>query len=104
MACPYCRSRKVREEYTVQTYDLKEDWIAINHVQCGKCGDDPRESPDREEEGVLHQGFVPYGQSPSGIGEQGPSSEGQAHPHIQEALRCTVLCAVPRTTRCISGN
>ena len=38
MACPYCRSRKVREEYTVQTYDLKEDWIAINHVQCGKCG------------------------------------------------------------------
>ena len=38
MACPYCRSRKVREEYTVQTYDLRDDWIAINHVQCGKCG------------------------------------------------------------------
>ncbi len=38
MACPYCRSRKTAEEYTVQTYDLRNDWIAINRVQCGRCG------------------------------------------------------------------
>ena len=38
MSCPYCGSRKVAEEHTVQTYDLKDDWIAINQVLCGKCG------------------------------------------------------------------
>ncbi len=38
MSCPYCRSRKVREEHTVRTYDLPDEWVAINNVQCGKCG------------------------------------------------------------------
>ena len=38
MPCPYCRSRKVREERTVRTYDLPDEWVAINNVQCGKCG------------------------------------------------------------------
>ncbi len=37
MACPYCRSRKVAEEYTIQTYDLPDEFVAINHVECGKC-------------------------------------------------------------------
>ena len=38
MACPYCNSRKIAEEYTVQTYDLRDEFVAINHIQCGKCG------------------------------------------------------------------
>ena len=55
----YCNSRKIAEEYTVQTYDLRDEFVAINHIQCGKCGvllqDDPRESVYRQQEGV-HQG------------------------------------------------
>ena len=32
MACPYCNSRKIAEEYTVQTYDLRDEFVAINHI------------------------------------------------------------------------
>ena len=37
MSCPYCGSRKVSEEYNVRTYEVRDEWIAINEVQCGKC-------------------------------------------------------------------
>lgn len=37
MTCPYCGSRKVADEYTVRTYDVGDEWIAINELQCGKC-------------------------------------------------------------------
>jgi len=39
MSCPYCGSRKTLEEYTVRTFDLPEEWVAINHVLCAKCGE-----------------------------------------------------------------
>ena len=38
MACPYCGSRKVSEERTVQTFDLPDEWVAISQVRCFKCG------------------------------------------------------------------
>ncbi len=38
MACPYCGSRKVAEEYTVQTYDLIKEFVAVNEIRCAKCG------------------------------------------------------------------
>ena len=51
MACPYCRSRKVREEYTVQTYDLKEDRTGKRKVFCTKgsylTGNPPQVSENR---------------------------------------------------------
>ncbi len=39
MSCPYCGSRKVLEEYTVKTFDLPNEIVAINHVLCAKCGE-----------------------------------------------------------------
>ena len=39
MPCPFCGSRRTLEEYTVRTFDLPEEWVAINHVLCAKCGE-----------------------------------------------------------------
>ena len=39
MSCPYCGSKRAVEEYTVRTYDLPLEWVAINHVLCAKCGE-----------------------------------------------------------------
>lgn len=39
MPCPYCGSRRISEEYTLRTYDLPQEWVAINHVLCAKCGE-----------------------------------------------------------------
>ena len=38
MPCPYCKSRKVEEEYTVQVYELRDEAVYINNVLCAKCG------------------------------------------------------------------
>ncbi len=38
MRCPYCGSRRISDEYTAQTYDLPDEWVAVDHVRCGKCG------------------------------------------------------------------
>jgi len=39
MACPYCGSLRTVEEYTVRTYDLPNELVAINHVLCARCGE-----------------------------------------------------------------
>ena len=38
MPCPYCGSRKVSNEYTYRTYDVSNEFVAIDHVECGRCG------------------------------------------------------------------
>ena len=88
MACPYCNSRKIAEEYTVQTYDLRDEFVAINHIQCGKCGAYYSKTIREQEEGVLHQRFVPYGQPTPAVLQPHSSAPHprQDHGHLQEAL------------------
>lgn len=39
MPCPYCKSRKVTESETIATYDVRDEYIAIDRIICGKCGE-----------------------------------------------------------------
>ena len=39
MSCPYCGSSRTAEEYTVRTFELGNEWVAINHVLCARCGE-----------------------------------------------------------------
>ena len=38
MACPYCGSRKTVGQRTVREYDVGDEYVAIDHVECGRCG------------------------------------------------------------------
>ena len=93
MACPYWNSRKIAEEYTVQTYDLRDEFEAINHIQCGKCGayysKTIRENPYTGKRKVsCTKGSYLYRKSSAAVLQLHTSAPHprQDHGHLQEAL------------------
>lgn len=39
MPCPYCRSRKVAVSEAIATYDVRDEYITVDRIVCGKCGE-----------------------------------------------------------------
>ncbi len=58
MSCPYCKSRKTNSAQTVRFYDVRGETIAIDHVECGRCGAvysmTVRENPSTGERRVIY--------------------------------------------------
>lgn len=58
MSCPYCKSKRMNSTQNVYLYDVRGETIAIDHVECGRCGAvysmTVRENPSTRERRVIY--------------------------------------------------